>query len=176
MFLKVSLVAWIVLFYGIARSISTFMMSENKYCFVIFLFWKLWRKINTKSIKILVDQDPPQPNPKCFVCADKRECFVKLNPHAMTVRLLQDKVSWAFHFLGYFFCYLRGYIWMMNSHLNYFFLDLMFQEPNLFWLIICYAILKICIFFEACILVLDVFKTIKLRLTIFCRCYWKTIL
>ncbi|KAK6732862.1 hypothetical protein RB195_016936 [Necator americanus] len=42
--------------------------------------------------KILVDQVPFPPNPHCFVCSDKRECFVKLNPEEMTVKALQDKV------------------------------------------------------------------------------------
>ncbi|KIH57237.1 repeat in ubiquitin-activating protein, partial [Ancylostoma duodenale] len=42
--------------------------------------------------KILVDQIPFAPNPNCFVCSDKRECFVKLNPEQMTVKSLQDKV------------------------------------------------------------------------------------
>ncbi|WKX93547.1 hypothetical protein Q1695_011094 [Nippostrongylus brasiliensis] len=42
--------------------------------------------------KILVDQVPFKPNPNCFVCSDKRECFVRVNPAQMTVRSLQDKV------------------------------------------------------------------------------------
>ncbi|EYC45512.1 hypothetical protein Y032_0425g1235 [Ancylostoma ceylanicum] len=42
--------------------------------------------------KILVDQIPFTPNPNCFVCSDKRECFIKLNPEQMTVKALQDKV------------------------------------------------------------------------------------
>ncbi|PIO65188.1 repeat in ubiquitin-activating protein [Teladorsagia circumcincta] len=42
--------------------------------------------------KILVDQIPFEPNPKCFVCSEKRECHVRLNPAQMTVKSLQDKV------------------------------------------------------------------------------------
>lgn len=42
--------------------------------------------------KILVDCIPFEPNPKCFVCSDKRECFVRVNPQQMTVKTLQDKV------------------------------------------------------------------------------------
>ncbi|VDO52812.1 unnamed protein product [Haemonchus placei] len=42
--------------------------------------------------KILVDQVPFEPNPNCFVCSEKRECHVRLNPSQMTVKALQDKV------------------------------------------------------------------------------------
>ncbi|KAK5983462.1 SUMO-activating enzyme subunit [Trichostrongylus colubriformis] len=42
--------------------------------------------------KILVDQIPFEPNPKCFVCSEKRECHIRLNPAQMTVKSLQDKV------------------------------------------------------------------------------------
>nr|CDJ84128.1 UBA THIF-type NAD FAD binding fold and Ubiquitin-activating enzyme repeat domain containing protein [Haemonchus contortus] len=42
--------------------------------------------------KILVDQVPFEPNPNCFVCSEKRECHVRLNPAQMTVKSLQDKV------------------------------------------------------------------------------------
>ncbi|VDP43995.1 unnamed protein product [Heligmosomoides polygyrus] len=42
--------------------------------------------------KILVDQVPFQPNPKCFVCSDKRVCFIRLNLSQMTVKAFEDKV------------------------------------------------------------------------------------
>ncbi|PIO64456.1 repeat in ubiquitin-activating protein [Teladorsagia circumcincta] len=47
--------------------------------------------------KILVDQIPFEPNPKCFVCSEKRECHVRLNPAQMTVKSLQDKVGFAIY-------------------------------------------------------------------------------
>ncbi|KJH44977.1 ThiF family protein [Dictyocaulus viviparus] len=42
--------------------------------------------------KILVDQIPFNPNPKCFVCSEKRECYVQVNLEQMTVKALRDKV------------------------------------------------------------------------------------
>ncbi|KAJ1355402.1 Ubiquitin-activating enzyme active site [Parelaphostrongylus tenuis] len=40
---------------------------------------------------VLIDHVPFTPNPACFVCSDKRECFVRLNPDQVTVKALQDK-------------------------------------------------------------------------------------
>uniref|UniRef100_A0A1I7XNY6 ThiF domain-containing protein n=1 Tax=Heterorhabditis bacteriophora TaxID=37862 RepID=A0A1I7XNY6_HETBA len=42
--------------------------------------------------KILVEQIPDKPHPKCFVCSEKRECCVRINPEEMTVKGFQDKV------------------------------------------------------------------------------------
>uniref|UniRef100_A0A914X6L2 SUMO-activating enzyme subunit n=1 Tax=Plectus sambesii TaxID=2011161 RepID=A0A914X6L2_9BILA len=42
--------------------------------------------------KILVDQIPDKPNPKCYVCSEKSEVFVKLNTNAFTVKQLEDKI------------------------------------------------------------------------------------
>uniref|UniRef100_A0A158P8S8 SUMO-activating enzyme subunit n=1 Tax=Angiostrongylus cantonensis TaxID=6313 RepID=A0A158P8S8_ANGCA len=46
---------------------------------------------NTRG-KILVDHPPFPSKPNCFVCSDKRECFVRVNPEQMTVKALKDKI------------------------------------------------------------------------------------
>ncbi|CAI5438017.1 unnamed protein product [Caenorhabditis angaria] len=42
--------------------------------------------------KILSDEVPQKPNPKCYVCSEKRECVVVLNPAEMTVKGLNEKI------------------------------------------------------------------------------------
>ncbi|VDM57811.1 unnamed protein product [Angiostrongylus costaricensis] len=42
--------------------------------------------------QILVDHPPFPSKPSCFVCSDKRECFVRVNLEQMTVKALQDKI------------------------------------------------------------------------------------
>ncbi|CAB3408553.1 unnamed protein product [Caenorhabditis bovis] len=35
---------------------------------------------------------PNKPNPNCYVCSDKRECIVMLNPQHMTVKAFNDRI------------------------------------------------------------------------------------
>ncbi|KAI6220836.1 SUMO-activating enzyme subunit [Aphelenchoides fujianensis] len=42
--------------------------------------------------KILVNDAPVQPNPKCYVCAEKREVFVRLNVEQMKQRTFVNKI------------------------------------------------------------------------------------
>ena len=60
------------------------------YCVSLFQIY-LSKKVNPRG-KILIPCQLNKPNPKCYVCSEKREVSVKVRLDKMTVKIFEDKI------------------------------------------------------------------------------------
>jgi ubiquitin-like 1-activating enzyme E1 B len=51
----------------------------------------LSKKVNPRN-KVLIPCQLNKPNPKCYVCSEKREVSVKVHLDKMTVKIFEDKI------------------------------------------------------------------------------------